>query len=354
MRRFLSLLLFSLLAVGALLGCQPAQPGVDEYVDYEPLPTITPIKIILDETRSVDGQIDRNPNIVVKDEPELDPLILLNCGETFCSAVWTGWLERPFSRNYTRTIDFSYPFASIGDGTLDPHHGVEFPNKFGVPVLAAQNGEVVYAGTDENTKLGSFWNFYGNVVILKHSKLVNDLRDVYTIYAHLSEISVKVGQHLSLGDQLGKVGSSGAAIGQHLHFEVRLDKNEYDHTINPMTMFAPLNEPGQEERATLAGVILDPYGEPIPKLQLTLEKLTQNDEIEKRYYPETYTLMKLEVQSLIGENFAIPDLPSGRYRLSFVAGGLNHFELMLEPGDLGFFTFQQQPNVNNTINIDED
>lgn len=341
----------TILLIVFLVGCQAHNSIVDEPVEVMPLATATRVaREIHEEVIEENKPKDLPITAIEVEKPNPEVFFGLDCGEAFCSSPWIGLLERPIGEGYTRRIDTSYPFASVGDGTLDPHHGVEFPNKFGTPVLAAQDGEVIFAGTDEKTKLGFFWNFYGNVVILHHPGLVDEQRDVFTLYGHLSEIHVKEGEHVSLGDEVGKVGSSGAAIGQHLHFEVRIDENSYDHTVNPVVWFAPLVEPGHGQLATLTGLIRNQFGEPIPELQLTLEKLTDNDEFEKQYYPKTYHPMKLTPQPLLGENFAIPDLPPGRYRLSFIAGTLNHYVLTLEPGELGFFSFIQTPNAINNEN----
>ena len=61
------------------------------------------------------------------------------------------------------------------------------------------------------------WNDgFGQLVVVAHH------RGVTTYYAHLSKILVVVGQQLSEGDTLGRVGHTGDATGPHLHFEVRL------------------------------------------------------------------------------------------------------------------------------------
>jgi murein DD-endopeptidase MepM/ murein hydrolase activator NlpD len=56
---------------------------------------------------------------------------------------------------------------------------------------------------------------YGNCVRIKH---INNLE---TIYGHLSHINVRPGQKVSVGDIIGKVGSTGRSTGSHLHYEVR-------------------------------------------------------------------------------------------------------------------------------------
>ncbi|HNY12291.1 MAG TPA: peptidoglycan DD-metalloendopeptidase family protein [Candidatus Wallbacteria bacterium] len=86
------------------------------------------------------------------------------------------------------------------------HNGLDIGAPYGSRIKAAENGVVVYSG----------WkSYYGRVVIIKHS------RDLYTLYAHCSALSVKRGQSIKRGDAIAKVGSSGLSTGPHLHFSVQ-------------------------------------------------------------------------------------------------------------------------------------
>ncbi|WP_412538307.1 M23 family metallopeptidase [Longispora sp. K20-0274] len=108
--------------------------------------------------------------------------------------------------------------SSSGFGLrLDPyfhrwqsHAGVDLAAGAGTPILAAAAGRVVQAG----------WaGGYGNSVCVDHG---TD-RHVSTCYAHQSVVLVREGQDVRAGQILGLVGSTGAATGPHLHFEVRLN-----------------------------------------------------------------------------------------------------------------------------------
>lgn len=88
------------------------------------------------------------------------------------------------------------------------HSGTDFRGKPGTPVIAAGDGVVTFTG-----RRGG----YGNVVDISHGG------GVLTRYAHLRRIETKQGSHITAGERIGQVGSTGRSTGPHLHFEVRLD-----------------------------------------------------------------------------------------------------------------------------------
>jgi murein DD-endopeptidase MepM/ murein hydrolase activator NlpD len=87
------------------------------------------------------------------------------------------------------------------------HPGVDFEASAATPIRAAGAGLVVMAGD-----CGS----YGNCVVIDHGT------QLATVYAHQSAPIAKVGDHVTVGQVIGLVGSTGLSTGPHLHFEVRL------------------------------------------------------------------------------------------------------------------------------------
>lgn len=89
-----------------------------------------------------------------------------------------------------------------------PHRGMDIAAKEGTPIKAAAKGKVVLAYPDL---------FYsGNVVVIDHGF------GLQTIYAHLKEMKVKLGDDVEQGDIIGLVGKTGRATGPHLHFGASL------------------------------------------------------------------------------------------------------------------------------------
>ncbi len=98
-------------------------------------------------------------------------------------------------------------------GSWKQHKGVDLGAPSGTPVHAVGDGVVDFAG---------WQNGYGNVVEIRHGN------DRSTLYAHLSRITVKRGEHVDQGEQVGAVGMTGWATGPHLHFEVKVHGVQHD------------------------------------------------------------------------------------------------------------------------------
>lgn len=95
------------------------------------------------------------------------------------------------------------------------HTGIDIANTLGTPITPFMQGEVVYAGE-------IFWG-YGKHIIIDHGD------NIRSIYAHLDKIYVFEGQEVNIGDEIGRMGSTGWSTGSHLHFESRV----YGIPVNP-------------------------------------------------------------------------------------------------------------------------
>jgi len=85
------------------------------------------------------------------------------------------------------------------------HAGLDIGANRGTPVQAPAAGTVVFAGTAPE---------YGTAVILDHGQ------EVKSLYGHLSQVSVKVGQKVERGTLIAYTGNTGRSSGPHLHYEV--------------------------------------------------------------------------------------------------------------------------------------
>lgn len=202
--------------------------------------------------------------------------------------------------------DKVYPYGSTRGGTLKTHHGVEFAVPVGTDILAAQAGTVVAAGNDLEQIYGPNTNFYGGVVIIEHNQLYRGL-PVYTLYAHLSEVLVVPGWEVTVGQQIAKSGGTGIAEGPHLHFEVRVGQNTYNHTRNPLLWLYPF-----KGRGTIAGVVSLPDGSRPAELQVTASRL---DGTSGYHGTTTYAAGNINFDDGWRETFALDDIRAGTYRV---------------------------------------
>jgi murein DD-endopeptidase MepM/ murein hydrolase activator NlpD len=281
------------------------------------------------------------------------------CIEDLCTYASQFFLHRPIALPGNDAVDITYRFGSTQGGLRDPHHGVEFLNSFGTPVLAAADGTVVVAGSDLQptspqgvwpiTFYGPYSNFYGNLVVIEH-KMPPELHEafpqmtdkLYTLYGHLSEISVEVGQQVQAGDEVGRVGMSGIAEGSHLHFEVRLGENTYASARNPELWLVPHQDKSGQPLGALAGSFIDSYGNNLFKDSIVLQHLPDGPDNPGDFQ---ITVLSYEENALIGqlpwqESFAVGDLPPGLYRVSFPHFGLRQELVQVFPGRLTLVTFR--------------
>ena len=282
------------------------------------------------------------------------------CPPDLCSFSFPYFLQRPIAPPGNDVVDATYRFGTTQGGRREPHHGVEFLNPYGIPVLAAGEGIVVFAAQDTEPLspegvwppvfYGPFSNFYGNVVMIEHQvpaamrQVFPDMPlPVYSVYAHLSEISVEAGQQVQAGQEIGKVGMTGIAEGSHLHFEVRLGENLYANVRNPELWLAPHEIIGAAGSGQLnggiAGSIVDSQGNLIIlENSLVLVHLPQGPDQPggREIYLQDYEESDLLGQPPFADSFAVGDIPPGWYRITFPHNGLQQYLVEVFPGQLSW------------------
>jgi murein DD-endopeptidase MepM/ murein hydrolase activator NlpD len=97
------------------------------------------------------------------------------------------------------------------------HRGIDVASGYGNTVVATADGYVLEL--KKNDKIG------GNIIILNHG-----MSGYTTVYCHLSRFNVREGQKVKRGDVIGYVGSTGKALGAHVHYEVHFNGKP----LNPM------------------------------------------------------------------------------------------------------------------------
>jgi murein DD-endopeptidase MepM/ murein hydrolase activator NlpD len=238
------------------------------------------------------------------------------------------WLGRPTGAGTTQWASPFYPYGSTGQGAYLLHHGADIGNPTGTPLLAPADGVVVFAGSDSQTAVGPTINFFGNAVIIELDRRYNE-QPVFVLLGHMNSVAVQVGQRVTRGQQVGETGSTGIALGPHVHVEVRVGQNTYDHTRNAEFWLEPL--PGH---GTLAGRILTPDGRHLPNAPLLLYPGPAFD--SPRYYTFTYedALGLIFPDDEWGENFLLADLPAGAYKVEVsINGEVSYVDIVIEASE---------------------
>ena len=123
--------------------------------------------------------------------------------------LWEGVFVQPrntkvFS-NFAETRTYRYHGQDVD---TQIHFGYDLAAVQHSPVPAANSGVVIFAGP---------LSIYGNAVVVDHGL------GLQTLYAHLSSIAVKEGDQVAKEQELGRTGSTGLALGDHLHYEVLIN-----------------------------------------------------------------------------------------------------------------------------------
>lgn len=297
--------------------CQTSVPAVTEQVTMTPTPTreatAIPTFVIASPTLTPTSQLSPTRSPTVTATVNVQSVSLATRVPPTATATEITpfedhyFLSRPIPQeaDFTHWIDLTYPYGGTQFGAREVHLGVEFYNGRFTPIIAAADGEVVFAGSDDSTEIGpDTLDYYGNLVIIRHEFLSAEGLPVFTLYGHLQDLQVQAGQVVARGQQIGRVGDTGIAIGPHLHFEVRVG-NRYDYrsTRNPALWLVPYPNNG-----TLAGYVSDDgvvvAGAPI---------LIRGEGFQRETY--TYGSQRVNSDPAWNENFAIGDLPAGNYEV---------------------------------------
>lgn len=147
---------------------------------------------------------------------------------------WKIWERNPsviyFKDGYKYPVDdIKYMTSDFGlirewrlnNGKLyskDVHTGIDYANLKGTPVYACGSGIVKYA---------EYGEYVGNMIIIEHGL------GLCSGYMHLDSILVSENQFVKKGEEIGKMGATGAATGSHIHWETRI----YGISVDPRTLF---------------------------------------------------------------------------------------------------------------------
>lgn len=141
-------------------------------------------------------------------------------GTTSAQSIVTGQISQPLlagaiTCGFGQRMD---PFS----GEQAEHQGMDIAAAKNSPIYCLLNGTVKDAGWDD---------VYGNYILVDHGA------GIQSFYAHCEELLVHTGQGIKTGQEIARVGMSGAATGYHLHLELRINGQK----VNPCYYF-PSNQ----------------------------------------------------------------------------------------------------------------
>ena len=178
-------------------------------------------------------QIEEYKSEIESIEAEIKLIALENVGETYVG----GGMIWPTPGYTTISSQFGMRTHPI-TGIYKLHTGVDISAPLGATFIAANDGVVVKAGWN---------NAYGNMVMIDHGG------GVMTLYAHGSEILVEVGDTVTQGTPVLKVGSTGYSTGPHAHFEIRID-GEY---VDPLDYISPDNGQSSDDEEESEEIVVE-------------------------------------------------------------------------------------------------
>ncbi len=223
MKKGLSLVLIfcNLLLVSAFAGSEknagPSSASTDRGKDTLVYPISPENFIKADDIESFDD-IDNSDNINESEASSYDP-------NFDYYGIWDTISVNPYKIDLTQKsdtsliilqdkyrCDYNHPFSGMITSDFGPRSRVRY--HYGVDIKLA-TGDSVRCAFEGTVRIARRSSTFGNVVMVRHR---NGLE---TIYAHLSAINVRIGQHVESGELLGLGGNTGHSFGSHLHFEVR-------------------------------------------------------------------------------------------------------------------------------------
>lgn len=173
---------------------------------------------LTDEERQLQTKIDEYNLQVAEIEAEIKMLALNSISSDYIG----GAMLWPVP-GYTRLTSLYGMRVHPITGAYKLHTGIDISAPLGTSFIAAANGIVTKA---------TYNTAYGNMVIIDHGG------GVQTLYAHGDEILVQLGQTVSAGTEVLKVGSTGYSTGPHAHFEIRIN----GQTVNPLNYLLDLSQ----------------------------------------------------------------------------------------------------------------
>lgn len=180
------------------------------------------IEELKDERDAYEENLEEIEKEAEKLEEEIQKIIAEKARANYMGDLPEGSFLWPVPGYYYVSSEYGYRWGKLHKGIDIAGSGIK-----GEPITAANSGEVIFVINNCNHNYGKKKSCgcgggYGRYCIIDHGG------GYTTLYAHATDIIVKEGDHVTTGDVLGYVGSTGYSTGWHLHFEIRIDGKAKD------------------------------------------------------------------------------------------------------------------------------
>lgn len=240
------------------------------------------------------------------------------------------YLSRPIGVDSVNWPMPTYLYGYEDSETEYPHSGLDYDAPLHTPILAAAAGKVVFTGYGLALGKGNTEDPYGLAVVIRHNFSYADY-EILTVYAHMEKILVSNGQMVAEGEEIGLVGMTGNTSGPHVHFEVRLEKDDIYYIQNPFLWVMPNIDYG-----VFVGKFTDAYGHYLTARTVNIESLTTG----KKWSVKTYAAQDMSNDPNYRENVALGDLPVGSYEVTFYYNYQTYnYTFSIKPGAITFVSF---------------
>lgn len=340
----------SFLLLGGLLGCTPAvfpSPPQVETTVY-PSQTSSSLSETALPTQLISGALPERSQTIDSDQslPLVDPYSFdVQQPMTDTVADWrpplypTPWIPTPYDHFlFSRPVLADMKVWALEDYRYGGvffrnvvHTGIDIPLKVGSPVFAAGSGRVAWSGFGLMSGETDPDDPYGLAVVIRHDFGYQG-QTLYTVYGHLSETNLVIGQPIKSGEVVGLSGATGKVTGPHLHFEVRIGDNSFSRSRNPELWIVPPQGWG-----ILAGQLKTFEDEWLMRLKVLIRSLDTGE----RYWVATYGEGPVNSDPYYGENLVIGDLPAGWYRILIPGETSQHQDIEILPGRVSFFRYKR-------------
>lgn len=259
----------------------------------------------------------------------------------------TPWVPTPYDHFYfARPIaanEVNWPLANYRYGGVFfadvVHTGIDIPVKTGTPIFAAGPGRVNWAGYGLYRGREDKDDPYGLAVVIRHDFGYKG-QTLYTVYGHMSHIDVSRGEAVDTGDMLGLSGATGNVTGPHLHFEVRIGKNNFSRSRNPELWLSPPQGWG-----ILAGRVMDEKA----NLLQRKEVIIKSKDTGEKYTVKTYGGGAANPDEYYKENLVIGDLPAGNYYIWVPELNTKFIDIIIYAGRVSYFTLYGSLTFNTNL-----